>query len=136
MTPIESLHYAIGELAYAVAFSDGTVQKEEREKFHDIVLTEMRNKDYNFDVSDIIFQILDKEKFDSNTVYDWAMKEIRLNSHYVSPALKNTFKMVMEKIAEAFPPVTSSEKNILERFNKDIATIEGDPVFYETKNRN
>lgn len=135
MTPLESLHYAIGELAYTVAFSDGKVQKEEREKFQDIVAAEMKHKDYNFDVSDIIFQILQKEKVDSDTVYDWAMKEIKLNSQYVSPELKSTFVNVMEKVAAAFPPVTAVEKNIIEKFKKDISAVEGDPVFYETKHR-
>jgi uncharacterized tellurite resistance protein B-like protein len=135
MTPIESLHYAIGELAYTVAFADGKVQKEEREKFQDIVAAEMKNQDYNFDVSDIIFQILQKEKVDSDTVYEWAMKEIKLNSQYVSPEMKFTFITVMEKIAAAFPPVTSVEKNIIEKFKKDIESIEGDPVFYDAKHR-
>ena len=41
MNSTENLHYAIGELAYAVACADGIVQKEERQKFHDIVLAEL-----------------------------------------------------------------------------------------------
>ena len=56
MTPIESLHYAIGELAYSIARADGSVQQEERSKFHDIIEAELRCGDYAFDVSDIIFQ--------------------------------------------------------------------------------
>lgn len=135
MTALESLHYAIGELAYSVAFIDGKVQKEEREKFQEIVTAEMRNNDYSFDVADIIFQILDKEKMESSTVYDWAMKEIKLNHHYLSPELKHTFISVMEKIAAAFPPVTNEENNIIEKFKNDISSIEGDPVYYQTKNK-
>ena len=37
MTPTQNLHSAMGELAYAVARADGAIQKEERQKFHDIV---------------------------------------------------------------------------------------------------
>ena len=55
MTPIENLHYAIGQLSYAVARTDGKIQKEEQKKFHDIVAAELRCKDYGFNVSDIIF---------------------------------------------------------------------------------
>jgi uncharacterized tellurite resistance protein B-like protein len=135
MTPLESLHYAIGELAYSVAFSDGAVQREEREKFQEIVTAEMRNKDYSFDVADIIFKILDKQKMDSSTVYAWAMKEIKLNHHYLSPELKQTFISVMEKIAAAFPPVTTEENNVIEKFKNDISSIEGDPTYYERKNK-
>jgi uncharacterized tellurite resistance protein B-like protein len=131
MTPLENLHYAIGEMAYAVAYADGKVQKEERKKFHDIVAAELRCKDYDFDISDIIFQIMDKDKTDSETTYKWAMDQIRLNSHYLGPKLKETFIKVMEKVAKAYPPVTAGEQNIIDRFKKDISGIKGDPVFYE-----
>lgn len=132
MTSLENLHYAIGELAYAIARSDGAIQKEERKKFHDIVAAELRCKDFDFDVSDIIFQILEKDRFiDTKSSYDWAMKEIRTNSHYLSPQLKETFIKVMEKVAKAFPPVTKDEQDLLERFKKDFAQFKGDPVYYE-----
>ncbi|MFY9307825.1 MAG: TerB family tellurite resistance protein [Bacteroidia bacterium] len=134
MTPLQSLHYAIGEIAYAIARADGTVQKEEREKFHSIVAAELRCKDYDFDVADIIFQVIDKDKYvDASTAYDWAMKEIHLNSHYLSPELKEIFIKVLEKVAKAYPPVTKEEEELLEKFKKDIAPLEGDPVFYGKK---
>jgi uncharacterized tellurite resistance protein B-like protein len=137
MTPIENLHSAIGELAYAIARADGTIQKEERKKFHDIVAAELRCKDQAFSVSDIMFQILEKDKYvDTKTSYDWAMKEIKLNSHYLSPQLKKTFVRVIEKIAKAFPPVTHEEQNLLDKFKKDIEPLIGDPVYYEPAHRN
>ena len=132
MTPLQNLHYAIGELAYTMARIDGKVQKEERNKFHSIVEAELRCKDYDFDISDIIFQILDKDKQDSETTYKWAIDQIKLNSHYLSPELKKTFTCVMEKVAKAFPPVTKEEKTLIEKFKADIAPIHGDPVYYET----
>ncbi len=130
MTSLENLHYAIGQLAYAVASADGSVQPKERQKFHDIVAAELRCNDHDFNVSDIIFQIMEKDKWDTETTYNWAMKEIKTNSHYLSPALKKSFIMVMEKIAKAFSIVTDEEKNIIERFKKDIEFINGDPIFY------
>lgn len=133
MNPVENLHYAIGQLAFAVAFTDGKVQKEEREKFKDIILQELSHMDYSFDVSDIVFQIMEKDKLDSGTAYDWAMKEIKTNSHYLSPELKQKFIKVMEKVASAYPPVTSDESSIIARFKKDIEPIHGDPVYYAKK---
>ena len=136
MSPLENLHTAIGELAYAVARADGTIQKEERQKFHDIVMAEIRSKDYNFDISEIIFKILDKDKIvDTETSYNWAIKEIRMNSHYLSPELKAKAIRVMEKIAEAFPPVTPKETSLLKRFREDIEPINGDPVYYQSGNQ-
>ena len=136
MSPKENLHYAIGQLAYAVAKADGEIQKEEREKFANIVAAELRMYDEDFSVSDIIFQVLDKEKFiKAKDAYDWAMDQIRLNSHYLSPKLKETFIKVMEKIAKAYPPVTIDEMEIIEKFKKDITPIYGDPVYYTETTR-
>ena len=129
-SPIQNLHYAIGELAYSIAKIDGKVQNAERQRFHTIVLSELKDDDYDFNISDIVFHIMDKDKMDSKTTYDWAMREIKLNSHYLSPRLKIKFLNVMEKIAFAFPPVTIQEKEILEKFKKDIAPLKGDPVYY------
>jgi len=131
MTAIENLHYAIGELAYAVAKADGTIQKEERTKFHNIVEAELRCKDYDFNVSDIVFQIIDKDKTSTQDAYDNAMKQIRTNSHYLSPELKATFIRVMEKVAKAYKPVTINEQNLIEKFKMDIEPIIGDPVYYK-----
>jgi len=130
MTALENLHYAIGELAYAVAKADGKVQKEERLKFHNIVEAELRCKDYDFNVSDIIFQIVDKNKTSLQEAYDSAMKQIKTNSHYLSPELKATFIKVMEKVANAYKTVTINEQNLIEKFKKDIEPIIGDPVYY------
>ena len=129
MNPKESLHYAIGQLAYSVAIADGAIQLEERQKFASIVASELKMHDLDFNVSEIIFEVLDKEKFiQTKDAYDWAMEQIRLNSHYLSPELKQTFINVMEKVAEAYPPVTNNEMQIIDKFKKDITTIHGDPV--------
>ncbi|MGE0567397.1 MAG: TerB family tellurite resistance protein [Bacteroidia bacterium] len=130
MTPAENLYYAIGQLAFAVAFSDGKVQKEERERFHQIVSEELMTDKHGFDVSDIVFQVLDRDKMDASTVYDWSFKEIKQNSHYLSPEMKEKFINVMQKIAEAYPPVTADENSILSKFFNDIKDITGDPVYY------
>ena len=130
MNPTENLHYAIGQLAYAVACADGKVQKEERKKFHDIVEAELRCKDYDFDVSDIIFQIMDKDHTSTSEAYDWAIKQVRLNSHYLSPKLKETFIKVMEKVAKAYAPVTIDETNLIDKFRLDISPLKGDPIYY------
>lgn len=131
MTSLQNLHYAIGQLAYAIARVDGKVQHQERQKFHDIIAVELRCNDYDFNISDIIFGIMDKDNMDTETAYNWAIKEIKLNSHYLSPQLKKTFIKVLEKVAEAYSPVTDEEKNIIERFKKDIEPVIVDPIFYE-----
>lgn len=132
MDSLQRLHTAIGQIAYAVAAADGKIQQEERQRFHDLVAAELRCKDYDFDISAILFQLLDRGKVDAETAYEWAMKEIRLNSHYLSPELKNTFLRTVEKVAKAFPPVTSAENKLIERFVQDMKPIIGDPVYYKS----
>ena len=131
MDSLQNLYYAIGEMAYAMASVDGKVQKEERDKFFQIVASELKNNEHNFDISEIVFRLMDKEHQDSETVYNWGMKQIKLNSHYLSPELKEKFIRVMEKVAEAYPPVTSEESNLLDRFKEEMEEIHGDPVFFE-----
>lgn len=131
MTPLQNLYYAIGELAYAVARSDGDLQKEEHNAIHAIVVEELKKHNSDFDVSEIIFRILEKDKPDVETSYHWAMEQIKLNSHYLSPELKLAFLRILEKIAKAYPPVTKKENALIGRFRKDISSIQGDPVFYE-----
>jgi uncharacterized tellurite resistance protein B-like protein len=132
MTPLKNLHYAIGELAYAVANADGKVQNQERLRFHDIVAAELRIKHFDFDISEIIFRIMDKDKTDVKTAYNQAMKDIRLNSHYLSPELKQKFIRVMEKVAKAFKAVSEEERSLIDKFKCDIQHVYGDPVFYST----
>ncbi len=124
MDGTERLYYALGELAYAVAMADGKVNPEERRKIHDIVVKEASCHNYNFDVSEIIFHILQKEKvFNVEESYELALKEINTYRNFLTDDMKAEFSAVLEKVARAFDSVTIGEKNIIERFRKDIDKI-------------
>lgn len=132
MTPLENLHYAIGELAYAVARADGQIQKEEKRTFLDIINKELSQAEGYEKTGEIIFKLMEKreETFDPQSTYDLAMQTIRMNGHYLSPQLKSDFIRLLERIAEAYPPVTREENIILKKFREDIEPIHGDPVYY------
>ena len=93
----ENLYYALGEIAYAVAKADGCVQKEERQKIHDIVVKETACHNNNFDVSEIIFHILKKQDMDWETVYNWGIEQMKLYNHYLTDDMKLDFIAVIEK---------------------------------------
>lgn len=131
MSPHENLHFAIGMIAYAMAYADGAVHPEERVKFHNIVEAELRCKHESFNISDIIFKVMDKRPHDRESTYNMALHQLQTNSHYLSPELKETFLSVIRQVAKAYPPVTPEEKSLYERFEKDIAPLHGDPVYYE-----
>jgi len=123
MNPVQNLYFALGELAYAVAKADGQIQKEEKQLLHDIVTKEVNADNIDFDYSEIIFNIMGKDNADAETSYNWALQEMKLNSHYFKPELRNKFWDVLLKVAEAFPPVTPHEQKFLDRFKKDLKTI-------------
>ncbi len=131
MNSLENLHYAIGELAYAIARADGEVQREERNKFQEIINQELNEGEGHEKVSEIIFKLMDqRDYFDPKSTYELAMQTIKTNGHYLSPELKAKFIRLLEKVAEAYPPVTSEENALLKRFRHDISSINGDPVYY------
>ncbi|MCE3227766.1 MAG: hypothetical protein K0S32_2317 [Bacteroidetes bacterium] len=131
MTSLESLYYAIGEMAYAIAKVDGKVQREEREQFHEILEEELGDKNPMLDISDIVFQLFDRDKLDSKTAYEFALHQVKLNSHYVSPEIKDKFIRVMERVAEAHDDISSEEQDMIDDFKKELESIKGDPVFFE-----
>jgi uncharacterized tellurite resistance protein B-like protein len=123
MNPVQNLYYALGELAYAMAKADGSIQNEEKKLFHEIVTQEIEQHNIDFDYSEIIFNIMEKDKTDVETSYTWAIKEIQNNKHYFLPELRKKFVSIMERVAGAFPPVTVQERVLLERFRSDINSI-------------
>jgi uncharacterized tellurite resistance protein B-like protein len=124
MTPTQNLYYALGELAYAIAKCDGTIQEEEKRILHDIVSSEIRKENVDFDYSEIIFTIMAKDHTDSETSYHWALSEIKTNRHYFNEEYKDKFVKVLCKVAEAFPPVTSQEQSLIERFKTDVSKLD------------
>lgn len=131
MTPKQNLYLAIGELAYAIALADGSIQREERTKFLELATNELKTYDKDIDISGIIFQVLEKDNYpNAETSYQSALKQIKLYSHYLSPSMKETFVKLLTKVAEAFPPATAAELEMLENFKRDIAPLQGDPIYY------
>jgi len=113
----QHLYYALGILAYAVAKTDGEIQSEERQMISDIVKQESGHV-MNFEYVEIIFGLLQRDNYESNKVYDWAINAFRLGEHYFTPKMKKQFVSVIQKIAEAFPPTTIEEKNLIENIQE------------------
>ena len=133
MTPTENLYYALGEIAYTIAFADGKVQREEMDRFSEIVKSGLQSGTNSYDIAGIVFELLRKERHDADTTYEWAMREFNNNSHYLSPEMKQSFLDTLDAVSKAFPPVTSKEEALLESFKRDIALLKGDPAYYARK---
>jgi uncharacterized tellurite resistance protein B-like protein len=131
--PVRNLYYALGEACYAIAMSDGAVQAEER-----IKLTEILKKEFSKTISneteetEIIFHILKKEGASGKTAFNWAIKELAANSHYLSADLKCHFISTLIKVAGSFPPITGAEKDMLLEFISRILDIKEDLVLSQS----
>lgn len=119
----QSLFYGMGQIAYAVAQADGQVQREEREKLHAFLADEIKNIDADFDYTDIIFQLLDKEHIDFETSYKWGIDSMKLGGHKLTTKLKWEFLDLLCKVAESYPPATKKEMEIVSRFLKDLRAM-------------
>ncbi len=112
----ETLYYALGELAYSVAMADGEVQLEEGKKVHDLLVEEAQKRNFEYDITEIIFKILEKQKLDMATTLAWAKKEMELGSHKLTDDLKKEFIAFVEGVAKAYPPYTEKERAVVEEF--------------------
>lgn len=119
----QNLYYALGILAYAVAKVDGEVQREERQVVHDIVAEETEHTmDYSY--MEIIFHILQKEDRSFEQVYEWALKYFELGKYHFTSQMKEQFIRVIERVADAAESTSQEEKDIIERFKKDLNALE------------
>ena len=131
MRPVENLHYVVSQLAYSLAYTELKSKIGERIKFHNLLASELRGKDYNFDMSDVILLIMDQDQKSIKDCFDCTMNQIRLNSHYLSPRLKKDFIRVIGHVANAYPVISMEEQDILKKFNSEISIIEGNPEYYD-----
>ena len=118
----QSIYYALGILAYAVAKSDGEIQYEEREKLSEIIKRELEHN-LDFQYAEIIFQLLEKEDSKYENVYNWALEELNKGRHFLTTEIRNQMIEVLQDIANAFGTVTIEESNIIEQFKKDLKII-------------
>lgn len=91
-TALKNLYYALGEACYAVAMADGEVQVEERIRLNGILKKEFsQSAAKDIIETEIIFNLLNKERTDATTAMEWAIREIKTNSHYFSTDFKMSF---------------------------------------------
>lgn len=122
MNSKQHLYYALGILAYSIALADGKVQREELQELEAIV-----NEDsgHQFDVgyADIIFRLLNSQKHGEHKVYDWAMSEFENGRHHLTGEMIEKFTRVINRVAEAYPPTTQEEEDIIQRFKVEIREL-------------
>lgn len=118
MTARDHLFYGFGQIVYCLSFSDGKIQEEEKRKLESIVKEVAGgNADLAVQVTHIIFQLLEKEQlFTSEEMLNEGIKNMKLGDHYLTEELKSMFLKILQQIAEAFPPTTREEMEVVTTF--------------------
>lgn len=116
----QNLFYGFGEVAYSVAMADGRVQREERNKFIQIIKDGVKQYSIEMEYADLIFKILEDERMDSEFAYKSGIEAMELGSHYLSAELKVAFLEILGDIAASFLPVTDSEATVVKQFGQDL----------------
>jgi len=115
------LFYGLGQVAYAVAMADGKVQKEEEQMLNDIVVSNLEKNNIDFDYTDTIFKILKSDDIlDAESSYKEGVKSINLGGNHLTNELRDVFVVIINEIAEAFPPNTVEERAFVSRFKEDL----------------
>ncbi|WP_317896950.1 hypothetical protein [Aurantibacillus circumpalustris] len=128
-TAVKNLYYALGEACYAMAMADGAIQVEERTMLSDILKKEF-SQSISKDIieTEIIFKLFSKDLTDTQTAMNWAIKEIKANSHYFSTDMKCHFISTIIKVADSFPPIVKKEKALLMKFIEEVIDIKEDKL--------
>ena len=123
MTAYEHLFYGFGHVAYAIALSDGKVQNEEKQKLQEIVERQLEDHNVEFDLSSIIFQVVDDDAvFNCDDSMRIGLKNMDLGDQYLTDELKKTFIVISNEIAVSFPPFSPEESRYV---NQLIDYLEG-----------
>lgn len=122
MAELDKLYEAFGELVYAVAKADGSVQNEEKKALQDL----LKNDNW---ASDIIWSFNYEEK-KAHSVKEAYAKAIDIFKFHGPFSEYERFIKVIEKVAEAFQGITAEEKALINNFRKDLMdTFKDDPRY-------
>lgn len=118
------IYYGFGQIIFSLALSDGKIQREEVESLNAILEKAHKDNLIEMDLAGIIFKLQKSENaFTATESFDMGIKNIKLGDNHLTPQLLKNFKTILNSIAEAFPPKTNEELNIVNRFENSFKYI-------------
>ena len=108
----EELFKAFGELLYAVASSDGSIQLEEK-----VLLTQLvAHHQYAFDIINA-FKSHVNTAYSVEEAYTNAINAFKAYGHFEG---YQEFKLIMEELAIACNGISKEEKHLIDNFIKEL----------------
>jgi hypothetical protein len=120
----EMIYYGFGQIILSLALIDGKIQREEEESLNNIIEKAHKDNLIEMDLTGIIFKIQKFENaFTPTEIFLMGIKNIKLGDNHLTPQLLKNFTTILNSIAEAFPPKTNEELNIVNRFENSFKYI-------------
>lgn len=129
---IRSYFTALGQLVYAVAKADGSVQTEERAKIFQFVISQLVSLEREtgrgkqaleaFYLEKEFHRLRDKG-VSMDDAYDMFLEFLEENRKDFDDEKKETCLSVMEKVAEAYRGIEEPERKLMDKIRKKIESI-------------
>lgn len=122
----DTLSYAGCLLACAVAGVDGKLQNDEKHQLRTIINQELILGTKSFRFAGVLNNLLEQPNR-LKPDHSWAMAEIKKNEKKVSPEMKSRFIRLIQRVADAFPPVTAEENEFLQKIQTELQALGNPP---------
>ncbi|MEZ4938637.1 MAG: hypothetical protein R2799_13685 [Crocinitomicaceae bacterium] len=117
----EYLFYGFGQICYALAMSDGSVQKAEHDDLIKLLKEEFEILDIDFDVLEISFELMFRDGIEnSEEAYFNGLNNMKTGIKFISEELLAKFNRILMNVADSFGGVDNVEMNFIRQFNKDM----------------
>jgi uncharacterized tellurite resistance protein B-like protein len=112
------LYMGLGSVVYALAKTDGLLQREETETVRRIL------SQYEF--GDLALHAYDvKESYNVSVpeAYDFALRRFAANRFELNDGIKKRFVAVLEEVAEAYGGTSRKEAELIRQFRRDMRRL-------------
>ena len=129
----KAYYTALGQLVYAIAMADGSIQTEERTQLINFVISEIvaihKASGLEGSALDVFnieeeFHRLRDENIPAQQAYDNFIEFIDSNKPNFNEKLKQTCLQIMDEIALAYNGIEDSEQEVIDEIKKKLATIQ------------
>jgi len=131
MLNVKQFYKELGKLLYAVAATDGKIEKEEITALYDFVSKELALSESDSDSSGMNKAFYTDFEFDDyaehhvsiQKAHDSFMRFLQANVTEMDPRLINKAIEAIEKVASSFKKVNKKEREVVDKIKTEIAEI-------------
>ena len=121
----------LGQLLYAVAYSDGQINKKEVEALQEFVLKELASFEHESDSSGMNlafytqfeFEDMENKKVPAHEAFTSFLTYLRKNISYINEHFKTEIVTAVKKVAEAYEKTNKKEMEMINLLNSEIKAL-------------